>query len=38
MYQVRGIPANFLIDSRGIILATDLRGESLNITLRGLLN
>jgi len=28
-YQVRAIPQNFLIDSNGIIIAKDLRGEAL---------
>jgi thiol-disulfide isomerase/thioredoxin len=29
MYQVRGIPASFLIDGNGIIIAKNLRGEAL---------
>jgi len=37
MYQVRGIPANFLIDGNGIILATTLRGPDLGTALASLL-
>ncbi|MBW7869176.1 MAG: redoxin domain-containing protein [Brumimicrobium sp.] len=33
-YQVEGIPASFLIDKNGIIIATDLRGEDLENTLK----
>ena len=33
MYQVRGIPTNFLIDGDGIIVAKDLRGPQLGQTL-----
>jgi len=29
LYQVRGIPQNFLIDPKGTIIATDLRGDAL---------
>jgi len=29
MYEVKGIPANFLIDPKGKIIATNLRGEAL---------
>ena len=35
-YQVRGIPANFLIDGDGIILAKNLRGEALHDRLEAL--
>jgi thiol-disulfide isomerase/thioredoxin len=37
MYQVRSIPSNFLIDAKGIIIATNLRGEALGIKLQELL-
>ncbi len=37
MYQVRSIPSNFLIDGKGIIIATNLRGEALGIKLQELL-
>ncbi len=30
LYQVRGIPSNFLIDGDGIIIAKNLRGETLD--------
>ena len=30
MYGVRGIPMNFLIDGKGIIVAKSLRGEFLD--------
>ena len=30
MYQVRGIPASFLIDGDGVIVAKNLRGEMIN--------
>lgn len=33
-YQVRGIPANYLINGDGIILAKNLRGEALHEKLR----
>lgn len=33
MYNVRGIPANFLIDENGVIIAKNLRGEKLEQTL-----
>lgn len=33
MYQVRGIPANFLIDGDGVIIATNLRGDDISETL-----
>jgi thiol-disulfide isomerase/thioredoxin len=37
MYQVMGIPMNFLIDGDGIIVAKGLRGEYLNNKLKELL-
>lgn len=37
MYGVRGIPMNFLIDGKGIIVAKSLRGEFLDNKLKGLL-
>jgi thiol-disulfide isomerase/thioredoxin len=37
MYQVTGIPTNFLVDEKGIIIATDLRGEDLGLKLTELL-
>lgn len=37
MYQVRSIPSNFLIDGKGIIIATNLRGEALGAKLTELL-
>jgi len=36
IYQVRSIPSNFLIDGKGIILATNLRGEALEKMLESL--
>ncbi len=36
LYGVKGIPANFLIDGEGIIVATNLRGEALEDKLRKL--
>lgn len=33
LYGVRGVPASFLVSTEGKILATDLRGESLNTKL-----
>jgi thiol-disulfide isomerase/thioredoxin len=33
MYQVRGIPANFLIDGNGVIIARNLRGDEISETL-----
>ncbi|WP_029272516.1 TlpA disulfide reductase family protein [Flavobacterium sp. KJJ] len=38
LYGVRAIPANYLIDSKGIIVARNLRGEELQTTLKALLN
>ncbi|MBT3210118.1 MAG: TlpA family protein disulfide reductase [Bacteroidetes bacterium] len=37
IYGVRGIPSNVLIDGNGIILAKNLRGQKLHITLESLL-
>lgn len=37
VYGVRGIPANFLIDGNGIIVAKNLRGAALEETLEKLL-
>lgn len=37
MYQVRGIPANWLINGDGVIVARNLRGEALSSKLRELL-
>lgn len=37
IYGVRGIPANFLIDGEGIIIAKNLKGPSLDATLASLL-
>lgn len=36
MYQVRGIPASWLIDGNGVIVAKNLRGEALPSKLREL--
>ncbi|MFA7583140.1 MAG: TlpA disulfide reductase family protein [Proteiniphilum sp.] len=38
LYGVRAIPANFLIDEHGIIVAKNLKGEDLHKTLEELLN
>lgn len=38
LYGVRAIPANFLIDSNGVIVGKNLRGEDLAHTLASLLN
>lgn len=38
LYGVRAIPANYLVDSKGIIVARNLRGEELQITLKALLS
>lgn len=38
LYGVRAIPANFLIDNNGIIVAKNLRGEELDKTLDDLLS
>ncbi|OMQ13063.1 TlpA disulfide reductase family protein [[Flexibacter] sp. ATCC 35103] len=38
LYGVRAIPANYLVDSKGIIVARNLRGEELQTTLKTLLN
>ncbi|MCK4921963.1 MAG: TlpA family protein disulfide reductase [Bacteroidales bacterium] len=37
MYQVRGIPASFLIDGDGVIVGENLRGEALGAKLTELL-
>jgi len=37
MYQVRGIPASFLIDGNGVIVGKNLRGEALGAKLTELL-
>ncbi len=37
MYQVRGIPASFLIDGDGVIVARNLRGELISEALYGYL-
>lgn len=37
MYRVTGIPNNFLIDGKGVIIASNLRGEALNAELNKLL-
>ncbi len=37
MYQVRSIPASFLIDGNGVIVATNLRGPALSAKLTELL-
>lgn len=37
LYGVRAIPANFLVDSNGIIVAKNIRGEELGKTLETLL-
>lgn len=37
LYGVRAIPANYLVDSKGIIVARNLRGEELQTTLQTLL-
>lgn len=34
-YGIRGIPANYLIDTNGIIIATNLRGFGLDESLKG---
>ncbi|MDD3526894.1 MAG: TlpA disulfide reductase family protein, partial [Bacteroidales bacterium] len=38
MYAVSSIPANFLIDPQGVIIAKDLRGEDLQNKLKELFN
>ncbi|MEA3444965.1 MAG: hypothetical protein U9R19_09615, partial [Bacteroidota bacterium] len=37
IYKVRSIPFNVLIDGNGIIIAKELRGKHLHITLESLL-
>jgi len=38
LYNVKGIPATFLIDQQGKLIATNLRGEDLQAKLAELLN
>lgn len=38
LYGIRGIPANFLLDPEGRIIAKDLRGEELHTALAELVN
>ncbi|MFH7015543.1 redoxin domain-containing protein [Flavobacterium sp. FlaQc-47] len=38
LYGVRAIPSNYLVDSKGVIVAKNLRGEELQATLKTLLN
>ena len=38
LYGIRAIPSNYLIDSNGIIVAKNLRGEELQSTLKTLLD
>jgi peroxiredoxin len=38
MYAVSSIPANFLIDPQGVIIAKDLRGEDLQVKLAEIFN
>jgi peroxiredoxin len=38
MYQVTGIPMNFLIDGNGIIVAKNLRGAELTMTLNNMVD
>lgn len=38
LYNVKGIPATFLLDKKGVIVATNLRGEALEQKLKELLN
>jgi peroxiredoxin len=37
LYNVKGIPATFLLDKKGVIVATNLRGEALEQKLKELL-
>jgi thiol-disulfide isomerase/thioredoxin len=37
LYGIRAIPGNYLIDSKGLIVAKNLQGEELKITLKTLL-
>jgi peroxiredoxin len=37
LYQVEGIPATFLLDPKGVVIARDLRGPALENTLQELL-
>lgn len=38
LYNVTAIPANFLLDEKGIIIATNLRGEALSAKIKGILD
>ncbi|MFB9080765.1 redoxin domain-containing protein [Flavobacterium procerum] len=38
LYGVRAIPGNYLVDSKGVIVARNLRGEDLQTTLKSLLD
>lgn len=38
LYGVRAIPANYLVDSKGVIVAKNLHGEELQSTLKSLLD
>jgi len=38
LYGVRAIPANYLVDSKGTIIAKNLHGEELQSTLKSLLD
>jgi peroxiredoxin len=38
LYNVKGIPATFLLDKKGVVVATNLRGEALEQKLKELLN
>jgi peroxiredoxin len=38
LYRINSIPSNYLIDSKGVIIAKGLRGEALHEQLRMLLN
>ena len=38
IYDVSGIPDNFLINKNGIIIARNLRGKELDVMLEKLLN
>ena len=37
MYKIQSIPANFLLDPSGKVIARDLRGEELQVKLKELL-
>ena len=38
LYKVQGIPANFLLDKRGVIIAKNLRGDALEAKLSEIFN